>query len=470
MTEKKRPIDASYDNDVLPSAKTQKTVNLREFVETRYVALNKDLQRIFNQLENGILNQDALQIIEPMIRENKWQEFDEYCTDNGGIGKFWETLQCLFFLHYFAAVKIDYVQMQNAMGIQQARWSVDPENSFNNFLISKQKEHQGQYSAFFLKKINEFTYFQNIDEKNKKSIALQFYDIIGGKKVFNFDAIYDSMQQEINRISKDMELAGKSEPEIFDVIYPLIEKRDLKYKNIKEEMSKHLHNRLFYEVSLSDFLEKRDKSFYFGGNNGKYYLGIPQTYDVSSLTCFHQPILVFGNLSPKTMVNFILKENRRPYAAHLPGSKSNLEQFDAYYGNLVLNWRHDLFHQTFGKECSVESTIERGMSLCKDQIKEYGNLPGADDGPDQWFQNKAFQTCIETRADHKNKLNDPASQYTGEAFTDEGSIFQRYVRRQNAMSGGKVKLSKRKKQFRKRNTKKKLRKCIRHRQIRYKLI
>lgn len=369
-------------------------VDLSKYIETRYVQKNIDLQRIFSDLEKGNVNQTKLQEIEPLIRSNNWSNFNIYCIRNSGINNFWETLKCLFFLRYFVKPeesRIDFDQMQKAMGIQQMRWAFDKENEFNNrlqqHLLNDGKDIKS--IGFIFERIGAFTYFQDIDKDNQKSIATEFLTMI----------------------------LRKSEDEVKD-----------------EEIQRFLpslNGRIFYNVpKISDQL---DDSFLFGRVNGKYYLGIPQTYNFSEFTCLHVPILVFGSLSPMSLVNFILRENKRAYAAHLPGSKSNLEQFDGDLGHILCNWRHDFEHQLKGKNCSVQDTIIQAKSLCD----KFGDLPDENSKPQAWLENEPFQNCIKSEPDLKNEFNDLESTKTGESFTDSGSIFEKYERKEPVLKGGK---------------------------------
>lgn len=366
-------------------------VDLSKYIETRYVQKNRDLQRIFSDLEKGNVNQTKLQEIEPLIRSNNWSKFNFYCIRNGGINNFWETLQCLFFLRYFADDKIDFDQMQKAMGIQQMRWTFDRQNEFNNRLQQHRLNDGAEIKSigFIFEKIGAFTYFQEIDKNNQKSIATKFLTMILRKSE---DEVKD---EEIQRFSPS------------------------------------LNGRIFYKVP--EISEQLDESFLFGGVNGQYYLGIPQTYNFNEFTCFHVPILVFGSLSPMSLVNFILRENKRAYAAHLPGSKSNLEQFDGDFGHILCNWRHDFEHQLRGRNCRVQDTIIQAKSLCD----KFGDVPDENSKPQAWLENKAFQKCIDEEPDHTNNFNDPASTKTGESFTDLGSIFEKYERKEPFLKGGK---------------------------------
>jgi len=150
-------------------------VDLTKYIETRYVSKNKNLKRILAPLESGDLPDKSIEIIEPLIRSNDWRGFDGFCEAHQGVENFWDILQCLFYLRYFAEpIKIDFDQMQKAMGIQQARWSVDPKNECYRFFRNKNEPPHGFY-AYFLDEIVRFTYFNKLSEYKQNQIVKNFF-------------------------------------------------------------------------------------------------------------------------------------------------------------------------------------------------------------------------------------------------------------------------------------------------------
>jgi hypothetical protein len=371
-------------------------VDLTKYIETRYVSKNKNLKRILAPLESGDLPDKFIEIIEPLIRSNDWRGFDSFCETHKGVDHFWDILQCLFYLNYFAAEKIDFDQMQKAMGIQQARWSFDPANECYQELRKYNKKHGpprfGKVFDYFLENIIRFTYFNDFDIDSQNRIVNEFL-----KNAIDLDLYYD---------------------------------KDIK-KKIKSEIKSALNNKIFYEFEYneSNALLLSESEFGEVWNFNHSYLGIPQTYDLTSVTCFHKPILIFGSIKPKTMVNFIIKHNMRPFAAHLPGSTSNLTVFDENLGSLVNNWRHDLAHQLDNQKCDVGETIKRANNICPSE----GELPGEDASSEDWLNNERFQTCL----DSKRTIKMPGqSDYVAESFLDDGDIFKKYQRK-NYLLGGK---------------------------------
>ncbi len=335
------------------AVKTLTTPNtiLTKFNETRYVKNNINLQHIFDALESRSFISNT--IIQDIIENNKWKMFDAYCADNIGIDNFWSTLQNIFYLHYYLQ-SITFLQFQKALGIQQARWSVDSENTFQASLLDSLKPKAVNELYFLYYDTIEFTLFQDIDDEQKIYILNELSDAL-----------------------------------------------DLDYYALQT----HLHDSIWYNVSgREDDLEGQNV---FG--TGKYY-GIPASYDFSALTCTHQPTIVFGSLSARTMVDFIIDHNKRPYAGHLPGSKSNLYNFDDVEAGILCNWYHELFHQKRSKECNVFRTIRRvtRKRTCDPKL----------------FENKLI-----TRDLWKTpKVSDCLTEALSLELADEGDIFEQYNR------------------------------------------
>ncbi len=375
-------------------------VDLTKYIETRYVSKNKNLKRILAPLENGDWQNSLIGIIEPLIRSNQWREFDSFCETHKGADNFWDILQCLFYLNYFAVEKIDFDQMQKAMGIQQTRWSVDPANEcYQELRKDYEPMTSGDIFDYFLKEIIGFTYFNELPEDCQNQIVREVCREAIPKRLY----------------STNTEIKNK----------------------IMSEIKSTLDNRIFYEFEYNE-----NNANYDDGDLWEFgfkYLGIPQTYDLTSITCFHKPILIFGSLGPKTMVNFILKNNMRPFAAHLPGSTSNLTVFDTDHGSLVNNWRHDFAHQTTNKICNVRKTIDKTIDICKGD----GELPGEDATSEDWLNNERFQTCLDTKRPNiygpSKGYFSTVAKYTAESFLDSGDIFKKYQRKNYLLGGKKTK-------------------------------
>ncbi len=339
---------------------------LKAYNETRYTYKNRDLQRIVNEIEmrQFIPNSE----IERIIRGEHWKDFDNYCKNHYGIEHFWSTLQNLLFLHYYAPVKITFTMMQIALGIQQARWSVDPENAYQQKLTRELKPKDINDMYFLYYSDIEFTLFQDIESEQKYMILVE--------------------------LATDLHL---------------------EYETVEQ----HLQNTIWYTVSGNEG-DEGGKSIF--GSASCY--GIPASYDFSTLTCIHQPIIVFGALTSRTMVRYILSENKRPYAGHMPGSASNLYDFDDIEAGILPNWYHDLFHQKKGANCDVATSVQRVADNCRKTKEElFGTV---DIKHADWLNNPVVNEC----------LTEPLSL----ELTDNGDIYQTYSKK-----GGKKKSKKGKK-------------------------
>jgi hypothetical protein len=404
-------------------------VDLTKYIETRYVSKNKNLKRILAPLESGDLPDKSIEIIEPLIRSNDWKSFDGFCEAHQGVENFWDILQCLFYLRYFAEpIKIDFDQMQKAMGIQQARWSVDPANECYQFLKENYEANgskdyptkENDFYSYFLKNIISFKYFHELSVIQRNKIV---EDIFG--HIFNLFTLKDQLEEDYIKSKKAEEQ------------YEILLKIQNIEPNIKAQIKSALHDRIFYQVAYNshrNFPWELGYDWSKSPSNYDVFLGIPQTYDLTSVTCFHKPILVFGALRPKTMVNFIIKNDMRPFAAHLPGSTVNLTQFDGADGGLVHNWRHDLYHQSRNHACDVRKTIEKAEKLCTGE----GDLPGINDGREAWLTNERFQNCLEKDRDEERYKIDKSykalfamdeTKSIAEPFLDSGNIYgPNYIR------------------------------------------
>lgn len=373
---------------------------LQKYPETQAVYKNKNLQRIFRELEeNNYVNNDRL---EDIIRRNDWVAFDAYCL-NETKEHFWQTLQTLFYLYYYAPEKIDYDTMQKGLGIQQTRWSVSSYNDYFYDLLEILQVH-GKF-----------------DDDN------EFFK--GATLITNDNIIVDEMFR-----------TGFYNPRAFSMPAKFRVKRETKIKN-------HLLNSIWYKTDSAVLGQPLIPGF---GRSENIY-GIPASYDFSSFSCMHQPQIIFGNLKPASFALFIIYYNRRPYAGHLPDSKSNMYSYDGIEGNILTNWKHDFGHQSQGLYCDIERTISNVHKHCGDnpkfmpQVENETEITNAD-----WLKNKNFIECLHNKSQNiDDTLNNLAMQ-----LTDDGNIFRYYD--YDTMSGGKKK-TKRRRQRRSRKTKKRRR-------------
>jgi hypothetical protein len=405
-------------------------IDLTKYIETRYVSKNKNLKKILFPLVNkfGISANKFIGYIESMIRSNDWKSFDGFCEANKGVENFWDILQCLFYLRYFAKYTIDFDQMQKAMGIQQARWSVDPANECYQELLQKNKN-------YYAKNIVGFAYFTDFLEEYQNNFVNDIFNIAVPTK-YRFQ-MRDELWEYIKKMRAESEKPGFIGNVEEDIVNPLLKNSKNFELNMKKQIKDLLSDRIFYKIP-------EIRTQYEFGDDKQPFLCIPQTYDLTSIKCFHKPILVFGALNPKTMVNFVISTNMRPFAAHLPGSTANLQSFDGIDGGILHNWRHDFNHQRFQVLCDLNETIQRAKIICPGD----GDLPKENDGPEAWLDNERFQKCLDTQRDHTlprtlSSFDDPLffdeSTKTAEAFIDFGSIFKKGKRPTYLLGGKKTK-------------------------------
>jgi hypothetical protein len=368
---------------------------LLKYPETRNISKNLDLQRIFLEIEDGNFRKNA--DIEDHIRNNKWHDFDQYCQRHNGIDNFWITLQNLFYLYYYDDSKIDFKQMQNAMGIQQAQWSVDPFNSFKMELDQKyagknDKFAQGQQNFFantnlYFNKI-QFNIFDDLPPSDKQIIITKLAIYVLPDGISTKDEIFPGLKEASERYSSDI---------------------------IGEQLS----GSIWYKVL--DTSNNR-KVFFMSMNS---YYGIPSSYNVNKITCFHEPIIVFGQMTPPGMVNFIIKENKRPYAGHLPNAKSNLEVFDQVTASIFMNWAHDFDHQTQLRSCNFQDNIDSIAYFGRDIIPQK-NID--DITADDWLNNTKFQDKIKEYSIETFGYPPGQGKKTenAERYIDNGTLFLKY--------------------------------------------
>lgn len=393
---------------------------LASYPETMPVRKNKTLQRIFFELKYGPF--EPIEMIETLIKSNDWREFDNYCAGNRGVAKFWETLQNLFYWFYYCPEeqRIDFTSMQKALGTQQVQWQLDPENEYQNLLIAldgaqpdkelndQQLEMLGE--IIFKKHRKDFqnnsSFLKHVDFLRKKTAIGTPYETesVGFMYFQEFD---EYLQEELcEDVSNHIRSSYKD-----------------KSNNCLANVNTLLQNSIWYQYGTSVY-------------------GIPATYDMSSVSCLHQPILVFGSLKPKTMVNFIIETNKRPFAAFLPGSTSNLYNFDDEINSILINWRHDFNHQDqYSKRygaCNLDETKFAIQQYCNEINEEDLRKEDLSD----LYRTKEFQDCLN------------AEQFAQGQLLDNGLIFKTYVQTKHSTVGGKRKTKKRRRKTQKRKRRK----------------
>jgi len=262
-------------------------VDLTKYAETRYLSKNKTLKRIMGQIEKGEVARD--EEIFSLISTNNYQEFDAYIRAHPGREQFFRILQQILLFEYSGI--INRKQVQNSLGIQQARWACDDENCAK--LISNKTFPTLNYTIVAV----DFTYWQDIPKDIQSTILNELYDMI-----------------EIRM-----------------------------YEPSCKQLNDTLNNTIWYLV--------RDTRRNSGGN-WKFsvpYYPIPETFrEINLIACILVPELIFGTLNSATLTKYIIMYQKRPYICHFPESKGNLCNVHFVDQSIFAIWYHDFFHSKNG--------------------------------------------------------------------------------------------------------------------------
>lgn len=292
---------------------------LKKYSETQFISANKDLQRMMRELESGgvVLNKE----IEELIKTNRWKAFDKYILDNVGKIKFFEILQQLFLLHYFVDDKISRRQFQTALGIQQVRWMVDPENSKDISTMIKNAE-------------------------GNPVVQTKEYEVVSAD-LFIWEDIMPEIRSNITA-----------------KLYSFIQDRLYEPKP-DESLNFHYLGSIWYKVKTKP---EEIRAWRGWGPEFDYYT-IPETFNFSRIACIYAPTLLFGSLSEPSLLKYIMGNKLRPYVMHLPGALSNLFEIHGNGGMIVANWRHDFTHSRGNPSCATGFPFL--MEHCYEIFKEY---------------------------------------------------------------------------------------------------
>lgn len=259
---------------------------LEKYKETRYISKNIKFQEIVKELEENKV--EIIVEIQNIVKENNWKAFDKFILDNKGKENFYKIFQQLFLFYYFTK-EISRKQFQNALGIQQVRWMVDSENESKggkNYIVNDA----------------ELCIWNDIDENEQNIIKNQ---------------IYNKIERRIYR-----DVLSSSNP---------------------KNLNGHYENSIWYKVSTN-----RDIGSWNGYGKLNNYFPIPETINFSKIACIYTPVLIFGSLSEKSLLKYIINNKERPYAMHGPDVKTNLVVIHGFKEIIVANWNHDLHHSGSG--------------------------------------------------------------------------------------------------------------------------
>lgn len=314
-------------------SKTKKEVDLKAYRETEFVSKNLKLKDLFDQLVNG-----HVELNEPIHRAlttNNYKWFDEFVLAHAGIDNFYEILKQLFLFKYFlpyGMTPLTRKQFQNALGIQQVRWSTDAANTTNTTTVAPLTMHV--YQDFVTDPHGVF---------NRKLIGEGYM----GGGILRRDKMYP-------------EFAAKSA------------------EQQREDVTRALQDTIWYSFSKDDYLRfyASQDIFWLKADNDATdparglssseaerlpfnYFPLPEMmWNLSDMACFHTPELIFGVLTAQTLTKFIVRNSTRPYHMHLAGERPNLnlQEADGVKVMIEMFWTHDMQHERLGN-CEPETNF-----------------------------------------------------------------------------------------------------------------
>ena len=288
-------------------------VDLTKYAETRYLSKNKTLKMIMGQIEKGQVTKD--EEIFSLISTNNYQGFDAYVRAHPGAQEFFRILQQILLFEYSGI--INRKQVQNSLGIQQARWACDDANCAKIF-----SNERFPMLSYNLVAVN-FFYWQDIQADIQSIILTELYFMIGHRMYEG--PMSEQIKMHLDYYVEDIDVGACGE-------------------NCDEESREKLNNALndsiWYLVTDS---RKQNP-----GGSWQFsvpYFPIPETLrQLSLISCIHVPELIFGILSEETLTKYIMTYEKRPYICHLPESKGNLCNVHTLRESIFGIWYHDFFH------------------------------------------------------------------------------------------------------------------------------
>ena len=304
LTETTHTVTADEAESTLPEQ--YKSVDLKKYAETRYLSNNSDLKIILGQLEQGSVAFD--ESVYNMLKTNNYRDFDEYVRANPTGDKFFKILQQILMYEYFIpeTERINRSQVQNALGIQQARWSTDSENCNKIVTETNAEKITSSYSVEDV----ILYYWQEIDETVK---TLILNDLLGYIK---------------------------------DKRYP---------GNDINSINECLNGTIWYKLITNP--PKASSSRWFGfpkaGYEEERFFPIPETIrNLSLVSCIYVPELAFGTIGSPTLTKHMIVYKKRLYSCHLPKSKRNLCFIHNFQQPILKVWFHDFYHSKNG-DCNA---------------------------------------------------------------------------------------------------------------------
>ena len=306
-------------------ARLDDDVDLKEYIETQFISNSAILKHIIGQLKRK--EKECNHTLYDLLFMNQYREFDEYISARPGRDHFYEILQQLFMFKYFLPEgkrPLTRKQIQNALGIQQARWSCDSENK-DTYPVGQVK----------------FNYYQEL---------VPTYD-----SPFN-RALMDPRKGGILHEAKMYpEFKIKSEEEKLEQVFELL--KDTVWYSYDEDVFLEMYHR---DSPSSHFWIKEP----YGETDVRYCncFPLPESFaNLCEIACLHNPELIFGVLSSPTIVKYYIIHGKRPFHCQLAtpeSSKLNFKTADRFRTHLLSFWTHDMQHEALG-ECSPHIVLVR---------------------------------------------------------------------------------------------------------------
>lgn len=296
------------------------TINNKDCLETKYVSRNPDIQQLFREINErvqaGSISINDMELYQ-MIRENNWRTLDSYIQRHIGKDNFYRILKELLTYKYFLpeTQQITRKQMQNALGIQQARWVNDPENTYI-------------CPSYDIKAVT-FKMWEEIPNEEKTIMLEQIHENIRdrlnpGMTKNNINSLFN------NTVWYLLDVSPPAPPRP-PAKRPTTPPRPPSAKR-PTPITPPRPPFVGGYIGWKGYGEKR------------LYYPIPETINLSTISTVYPPILVFGSLSELTLARFVVEHRQRPYASHLANSKSNLTCIHDKEQTIFANWVHDFQH------------------------------------------------------------------------------------------------------------------------------
>lgn len=297
--------------------------------------------------------------------------------DRPGIDNFWDILQQIFLFEYFLPQdkrKLTRKQIQNALGIQQARWSTDPANVDRDERILRPVR---------------FVYYEDVVASPDSLMNVEICRLMRYKY---YDERYRDQKNHSTYVLQD---------------------------SLKKKVYNLLRKTVWYIFDDHDFLDTvTPKGFWFsipGGHKREYNLyPLPESFNtLCDLMCFHNFDLVFGTFSGYSMLKYYLFQEKRPMNCHLPASKGNMTHAHKLKLDILNGWTHDIYHEAlYG--CSSSDSLEKlnkAIEEFREEEEEKGDYPFED-------------SVVLTNNNIREQVKDPKSEinYFAEQMQRNGSF------------------------------------------------